>query len=231
MIITNLTTVMSQKKWWRGAILCIAFACSSLSAQAMTLNELQQTLSTTKIVRGDFSQSRTMAMFNQPLVSNGTFIIAENSGLWWHQTAPMAVSLVLTQDKLSQQFDNQPAQIITAAQNPMVFYFSHIFLALFNGDTAALNQQFSLKLTTLPPETGTTDTHTHTATKKQWQLVLTPKQAPLNKVFTTITLQGGKFINQLTLAEIRGDKTVITFSHQRTTPSTLTTEEKRVFQF
>lgn len=39
MIITNLTTVMSQKKWWRGAILCIAFACSSLSAQAMTLNE------------------------------------------------------------------------------------------------------------------------------------------------------------------------------------------------
>ena len=44
MIITNLTTVMSQKKWWRGAILCIAFACSSLSAQAMTLNELQQTL-------------------------------------------------------------------------------------------------------------------------------------------------------------------------------------------
>lgn len=226
MIITNLTTVISQKKWWRGAILCIAFACSSLSAQAMTLSELQHTLSATTVVRGDFSQSRTMAMFNQPLVSQGKFVIAANNGLWWHQTAPMAVSLVLTQDKLSQQFDDQPPQIITAAQNPMVFYFSHIFLALFNGDTSALNQQFTLKLTTLA-----SDTDTHTATKKQWQLVLTPKQAPLNKVFTTITLQGGKFINQLTLAEIRGDKTVITFSHQRTIPSTLTTEEKRVFQF
>ena len=222
MIITNLTTVMSQKKWWRGAILCIAFACSSLSAQAMTLNELQQTLSTTKIVRGDFSQSRTMAMFNQPLISNGTFIIAANHGLWWHQTAPMTVSLVLTQDKLSQQFDDQPPQVMTADKNPMVFYFSHIFLALFNGDTSALDQQFNLAMTTLTP---TTDQ------KNKWQLVLTPKQDPLNKVFSTITLQGEKFINQLTLAEIRGDKTVITFSHQRTTPSTLTTEEQRVFQF
>ncbi|WP_408901385.1 outer membrane lipoprotein carrier protein LolA [Photobacterium piscicola] len=222
MMSTNLLIFTRLKKHTQGTILCLLLALTSLSAQAMTLSDLQQTLSTTKIVRGDFNQSRTMAMFNQPLISNGTFIIAANHGLWWHQTAPMAVSLVLTQDKLSQQFDDQPPQVMTADKNPMVFYFSHIFLALFNGDTSALDQQFNLAMTTLTP---TTDQ------KNKWQLVLTPKQVPLNKVFSTITLQGGKFINQLTLAEIRGDKTVITFSHQRTTPSTLTTEEQRVFQF
>ncbi|OBU21902.1 outer membrane lipoprotein carrier protein LolA [Photobacterium aquimaris] len=215
-------------KWWRNSLLWAVLASISLSAQAMTLTELQQTLSAPKVVRGDFSQSRTMAMFNQPLVSNGKFVIAANQGLWWHQTTPMTVSLVLTQNKLSQQFDNQPPQIISAAQNPMVFYFSHIFLALFNGDTSALDQQFNLKLTTLAVDNNNADAHNST---NQWQLVLIPKQAPLNKVFTRITLAGNKFINKLTLAEVRGDKTVITFSHQRTTPASLTTEEHRVFKF
>lgn len=228
MIINNSTASRTTLKWWRNTLLCAALVFTSLSTQAMTLGELQHTLSATKVVRGYFSQIRTMAMFNQPLVSNGKFMIAANHGLWWHQTAPMTVSLVLTKNKLSQQFDNQPPQIISAAQNPMVFYFSHIFLALFNGDTSALDQQFTLKLTTLAPDSNSTDANNR---NNQWQLVLTPKQAPLNKVFTSITLQGSKFINHLTLAEIRGDKTVITFSHQRTTPSTLTTEEQRVFQF
>ncbi|PSU19966.1 outer membrane lipoprotein carrier protein LolA [Photobacterium kishitanii] len=228
MINNNSTALMTAIKWCRNSLLCTVFAITSLSTQAMTLGELQHTLSATKVVRGDFSQSRTMAMFNQPLLSNGEFLIAANNGLWWHQTAPMAVSLVLTNNKLSQQFDNQPPQIISAAQNPMVFYFSHIFLALFNGDTSALDQQFTLKLTTLVPDNNSSDASN---SDNQWQLVLIPKQAPLNKVFTSITLQGGKFINHLTLAEIRGDKTVITFSHQRTTPATLTTEEQRVFKF
>lgn len=194
---------------------------TSLSSHAITLEQLQKNLSSELLVRGDFEQQREMAMFEQPLISSGQFLLSAKKGLWWHQTTPMPVSLVLTQDKLSQQFDNQPAQILTASDNPMVFYFSHVFLSMFKGDTSQLTEQFELSLKTLK------DSKTH----NQWQLVLTPKTAPLNKVFSKILIEGSQFINKLELAEIRGDKTLITFSQQKTTPTALTSEEKRVFQF
>lgn len=196
-------------------------ALTSISAHATTLEQLQTNLSSELLVRGEFKQQREMAMFDQPLISSGQFLLSAKKGLWWHQITPMPVSLVLTQDKLSQQFNNQPAQILTASDNPMVFYFSHVFLSMFKGDTSQLTEQFKLSFKALK------DSKTH----NQWQLVLTPKTAPLDKVFSKISIEGSQFINKLELDEIRGDKTLITFSQQTTTPTTLTSEEKRVFQF
>ncbi|WP_305408785.1 LolA family protein [Photobacterium leiognathi] len=209
------------KRALKATLAASALALTSLSAHAITLEQLQKNLSSAPLVRGDFTQKREMAMFDQPLLSSGQFLLSAKNGLWWHQTQPMPVSLVLTQDKLSQQFDNQPAQVLSASDNPMVFYFSHVFLSLFKGDTSQLTEQFDLSLKEIKDST----------TNNQWQLVLTPKAAPLDKVFSKIEIEGGKFINELELDEIRGDKTIITFSQQKTTPTTLTSEEQRVFQF
>ena len=213
------------KQWGRslGASLCFSLTVMiSVSAQAISLPELQQQLSNQPIVRGDFEQTRKMEMFNQPLTSQGQFLLAEKQGLLWQQTTPFPVSLILTKDKLSQQFADQPAQVVSASENPMVFYFSHVFLSLFKGDTSQLTDQFDMVLTD----------NTKTTTKEsQWQLVLTPKSAPLNAVFKTITINGQDYINHLTLTEIRGDITDITFSNQRTVPAELTSEEQRAFQF
>ncbi|WP_318507068.1 LolA family protein [Photobacterium leiognathi] len=209
------------KRALKATLAASVLSLTSLSAHAITLEQLQKNLSSTPLVRGDFTQKREMAMFDQPLLSSGQFLLSAKNGLWWHQTQPMPVSLVLTQDKLSQQFDNQPAQVLSASDNPMVFYFSHVFLSLFKGDTSQLTEQFDLSLKEIKDST----------TNNQWQLVLTPKAAPLDKVFSKIEIEGGKFINELELDEIRGDKTIITFSQQKTTPATLTSEEQRVFQF
>nr|WP_245905410.1 outer membrane lipoprotein carrier protein LolA [Photobacterium lipolyticum] len=195
---------------------------TSVSAQAISLPGLQQQLSNQPIVRGDFEQSRKMEMFNQPLTSQGKFLLAEKQGLLWQQTTPFPVSLILTKDKLSQQFADQPAQVVSASENPMVFYFSHVFLSLFKGDTSQLTDQFDMVLT---------DNTKTTAKESQWQLVLTPKSAPLNAILKTITINGQDYINHLTLTEIRGDITDITFSNQRTVPAELTSEEQRAFQF
>ncbi|MGR5456436.1 outer-membrane lipoprotein carrier protein LolA, partial [Vibrio alfacsensis] len=119
--------------------------------------------------------------------------------LLWRQDVPFTVQLVLTKDKLRQTFADQPAQVITAKDNPMAFYFSHIFLAVFHGDTDQLKQQFDM---------------TFKADNGQWTLALTPKAAPLNTVFNTITLGGKSDLERLTLQEIRGDKTDILFSNQ-----------------
>ncbi|MGL5407614.1 MAG: outer membrane lipoprotein carrier protein LolA, partial [Shewanella sp.] len=65
----------------------------------------------------------------------------------------------------------------------------------------------------------------------EWQLVLTPQQAPLNTAFKAITLSGKTHIDQLMLEEWRGDKTQIEFTQQTSWPKELTDAEKAQFDF
>lgn len=195
--------------------LCFLLLCSPL-LQAKSLQEVQTLLAAQSLVRGDFEQRRTMEMFSQPLTSSGNFVIHKKSGLLWQQTSPFPVNIILTDDKLSQQFANQPAQIMTEKENPMAFYFSHIFLSLFDGNAQQLNQQFT---------TAFSDS------ADVWALTLTPNQAPLNVVFSDITISGTLYIDQIELTEIRGDKTTILFSNQSQQPIDLTADESVFFRF
>ncbi len=188
----------------------------SVSTQAVALADVQQKLTAHSLLRGLFTQTKTMQMFNQPLVSHGNFLLEQNQGLLWQQVEPFPVSLVLVKEKLSQQFGEQAAEVIVAKDNPMVFYFSHLFLSLFKGDMDELTDQFDIKLS----EKGT-----------NWLLLLTPKSAPLNKVFANISIEGSEFIDFLVLTELSGDISEIKFEQQQTTPNTLSEDEQRAFQF
>ncbi len=192
------------------------FSASPVIAQVTDLASLQTQLQQFDIVRGDFTQSRKIEMFEQPLTSNGHFLLEKSHGLLWNQEAPFPVNLVLTEDKLRQTFAEQPPQVITAHENPMAFYFSKIFLSVFHGDTQQLQSQFELQLKT---------------SQQQWQLILVPKQAPLNAVFKSITLKGNDDIDYLALEEVRGDKTEIEFSNQTHQPEMLTDAEQAQFLF
>ncbi|TKF22701.1 outer membrane lipoprotein carrier protein LolA [Vibrio genomosp. F6] len=189
-----------------------------------SLEALKVQLSSHDIVRGDFSQERSMEMFSEPLSSQGRFILDKNSGLLWHQTSPFPVDLVLTNNKLSQSFANQKAQVITPKENPMAFYFSHIFLSVFHGNTEQLMGQFELSFT--PQEQAK-----NTISMTQWSLILIPKNPPLSSVFKSIVLRGRQDIESIALEEVRGDKTEIQFSNQTHQPEFLTDAEQAQFQF
>ncbi len=198
-------------------LLLIVALLPAISWAAVTdLATLQQQLSQYPLVRGEFSQLRKIAMFKQPLQSSGQFTLHQEKGLLWQQQNPFAVDLVLTENKLRQSVEGQPAQVITAEQNQMAFYFSRIFLAVFRGDTAQLEQSFTLDLST---------------GQSQWHLTLTPKTAPLNQVFRTIQLSGEEEVDSLTLEELRGDITELSFSHQTHQPEQLSDAEQALFNF
>lgn len=184
-------------------------------SQAKSLQEIQRLLASQSVVRGNFEQLRTMEMFSQPLASSGHFILHKKSGLLWQQTSPFSVNLILTNEKLSQQIGNQPAQIMTENENPMAFYFSHIFLSLFDGNTERLNQQFTSEFS---------------EGQNTWTIELSPHQAPLNNVFSRITISGEQYVDQIELTEVRGDKTTIIFSQQTEQPENLTADERARFQ-
>ncbi len=210
------------KLMWKalhGIVLC-ALLLFTQTSQAATSNndklaQLQQQLANHQVVRGDFTQTRHMQMFDAPLTSQGQFLLSSQYGLWWQQTTPFPTSLVLTKNTLSQQVGSEPAQVLNVSDNPMVFYFSHVFLSLFQGDTETLQQQFDLKLSSSP--------------SSQWELSLTPKSAPLNKVFSQINIEANDYINRIELVEIRGDRTEINFINQTHLPSDLSTTEQAIF--
>lgn len=202
-----------MKKWLMLALMALSPLCQ---ASVTDLESLQKQLAQHAIVRGDFTQLRHIEMFAEPLSSQGSFTLSKQMGLLWHQTTPFPVNLVLTEDKLRQTFAGQEPQVITAKDNPMAFYFSHVFLAVFHGDTDALKEQFEIAFDT---------------SSEEWTIELTPKQAPLNAVFKTITLVGNEDIDGLTLQEVRGDKTEILFSNQTHQPESLSDAEEAQFSF
>lgn len=53
-----------------------------------SISELQTVLSENSIVRGEFTQTRNMEMFAQPLTSQGTFLLDKSNGLLWTQATP-----------------------------------------------------------------------------------------------------------------------------------------------
>lgn len=208
------------------SMIASSFAGANESAVTVgSISELQTVLSANSIVRGEFTQTRNMEMFAQPLTSQGTFLLDKSSGLLWTQATPFPVSLVLTDNKLSQRFADQPAKIITDKENPMAFYFSHIFLSVFHGDTQTLQEQFSLSF-----EPANEPSSGRSAEDTLWTLTLTPKSSPMNAVFEAITLQGHNDIERIELKEIRGDSTVIEFSLLSHQPEVLSDAEAQQFQ-
>lgn len=195
------------------ALLTVSLMISSPLTWAFALSDLQNTLEKSAVISGDFEQTKDIAMLSKPLVSNGNFVLSDKEGLLWLQTTPFPVALILSDQTLRQKMPGQPEQVIYAKDNPMAFYFSDLFLALFHGDADVLTQQFSYELDGSP---------------EAWTLVLTPTDAPLTKVFSRITLSGSHNIDALTMEELRGDKTTVTFSDIRHA-SALTDEERRAF--
>lgn len=179
-----------------------------------SLSKIQQQLTQQAVLRGKFVQTKHLNLFSNPLVSMGNFTLAKDLGLIWDQTEPFPVQLILTQNKLIQSFPNAPAEVMTAQQNPMAFYFSSIFLSLFQGDSQSLEKEFDLTFTSGNP---------------QWQLALIPKNEPLNKIFAKIEVYGNLYIDRISLIEVRKDRTDIEFVQQTHIPNTVT--EKEYAQF
>lgn len=189
----------------------------SAATQAVTLEALQQRFASQPVVRADFTQLRQIKGMPQPLKSSGELLIAQDKGLWWHQAKPFPLTLVLDDKRMVQVMNGQAPQIVTAETNPQMFQFNHLLRALFQADRKVLEQNFTLDFQDLG--------------QQKWQLILTPKTSPLDKLFNTITLQGADYLDAIQLNDRQGDTTDITLSNQRLTPARLTDEEQQRFVF
>ena len=193
-----------------GLVLLLAWP---LQAAPLTRDQVQQLLTLSPARQAHFEQEKQVAGLSQPLKASGELLLVRDLGLWWQQQKPFALTLTLTltPQRMVQQVAGQPATVI---DSPQLLEFSQMLLALFGSDEATLSRYFSIDFQS--SEAG-------------WQLVMVPTQAPLDKVFASLTLSGQGQLDQLLIADKQGDSTRIRFSAWQARSLPLTPEEQARF--
>ena len=146
-------------------------------------------------VSGRFVQDKTLQGLDIPLHSEGNFALTDDT-LLWQVTTPIASELQISRDAIVQLEDGREVFRLSAAEQPLSRVVSDIFLAVFQGDWALLQQHFDLQVS------GSAD---------DWQLQLTPLNEVIGRVAGHIDVEGGAQLKTLQLAEPGGDHTRIEF--------------------
>lgn len=183
------------------------------SSWAYTLEQVQAQLQSTPNLTALFTQERQLKSFAQPLRSQGRLLLSQEQGLLWLQEQPFVLRLQLTSDAMIQTGPDGQVQRIAAKDNPQFFELSSVLSALLRADFAAAGKLFDF---------------TFEDKGDSWQLSLTPKASPLDKIFRSIELTGREFVEQVYLQDTQGDSTAITFSAQQALPE-LTEADRALF--
>lgn len=183
-----------------------ATALFSLTAFAITPDEIAANMQKSQVISGKFTQNRYLHGMDKPMQTQGKFALAQNQGLLWQVEQPLTVKLRLTKNGV-EQWNNQKNQWIKSKQAGQSAQFE-LFTALLGGNISVLNQHFTPKADGSP---------------QNWTLTLEPKSAMMKQIFTQISVQGGNTVSQVILQEKQGDKVKIQFINNAT-PATLSKE-------
>lgn len=160
-------------------------------ANAFDLQQLSEQLAKPDVIHGQFIQEKHLRALPQPLISKGSFVLAQNHGLLWLLKTPLQQDYRITANGIARRDSNGwqllPNKSAGAEQN-------RLFLAVLQGDSSGLQRDFELALS---------------GTAQQWQLTLTPRSVLLKQVFKQINIDGGALVQTIELLETQGDSTLL----------------------
>lgn len=204
--------------FWATALLLLMpmLAIAGKQADAVVLQQLQQRIAQTQMLRGTFQQEKQVQGFKNPLRSTGKFLIARSHGVVWTTQKPFPSELAITRDRILNRAADGSQQVeADARQQPGLRQVNALMFALMSGDVKALSNYFDPQPTLLAGNS--------------WRLVLRPKANAMRKLFTQITLEGDRYVRQVNIEEHSGDRTTLQFSELSETPAQLSAEEMRRF--
>jgi hypothetical protein len=154
-----------------------------------------------EVLRGRFTQERTIKGFDRPLLSAGDFVLAPGLGLIWRTERPFAIVTVITAAGLVQDVDGIETTRLTASRLPFLARLYDLLGGALSGDWHALGSQFDM---------------TQHGDANHWDLLLVPRRGadPLTMPFRSITLKGGQFVDEVSIARLDDDADRLVFSDQ-----------------
>ena len=178
-----------------GAVLIV---CLGLTICGLSAAEAQSS----QILRGEYTQQRTLKGLAKPFHSAGRFVLAGDRGLIWQALSPFAATTILTDAGITQKMANTPPLKISAAQAPFLQNFRHVLRASLSGQFDLLSGQFHVDKTV--GDDGI------------WRAVLTPGDAaalPITRL--EITGRSGD-VQSILLVRANGDRDLIQLAkHER----------------
>ena len=168
-----------------------------------------QRLQENKLLRSGFIQERRLKILTKSLISEGQLNYFSGKGIIWEIEAPIKSKVIISQNKITEiNLNGNPVS------RPSLGGIYTVLDALFNGNKGIINKNFTIN---------------YTGSVKNWHIELTPKFAPLNKIFKTIEMHGDTQIKRITLNDNNHDSTVITLVSMQADPQVITPAEKAYF--
>ncbi len=169
-------------------IAVLFLTCLTTLSAAQGLAGPSQTLEAGQVLRGRFVQERHLKGFNAPLRTEGRFVLVPGRGLIWQAETPFAVTTVITAAGLVQAVGGAETMRLPSARLPFLARLYDMLSGVLGGDWRAVETDF---------------TTTRSGGAEAWRMELTPRQAPdqIAMPFRSITVKGGRFLDEVILAK------------------------------
>jgi len=196
-----------------GALAVTAAFCATADAAA-PVAQIQAALAKPAIMCGRFDQTKQLTGIKKPLLSNGRFCVAAGKGVLWQTLQPFPNTLRITRNAIVQMQNGRVAMRLDAQQEPVVKMINNVLFSLLAGDLSQLDKLFELD---------------GTIKNGNWHVALKAREPGLAKAIGDIQLDGGAYVNKVTMQEASGDHTDIVFSGIQTGDKAMTPEEGAMF--
>jgi hypothetical protein len=176
--------------------------------------EIQSMLAKPKVLCGHFEQSKQLMGLKKPMVSNGRFCVVADRGVLWRTLQPFPNTVRLTRDEIVHLQGNRVAMRLDAKQEPAVRMINSMLFALLAGDLGQIEKLFEI------------DGYIH---DDLWKVTLKAREPALGKAISSIVLDGGAYVKNITISEASGDRSSIVFSEIQTGEAAMTVDEAALF--
>ena len=195
---------------------CLILTASSASwlPASETLEKIQSMLARPSVLCGRFDQNKRLTGLKKPLISRGRFCVVADKGVLWRTLHPVASTLRITRDEITQLEGDRVINRRDAESEPTVRVINSLMFALLGGDFAKLETLFEV-------DGGIRD--------KNWSLQLKAREPGLSKAIGGIALDGDAHVKSITILEASGDRTTIVFSDIQTEDRAMSADEAALF--
>ncbi|MDR2631955.1 MAG: outer membrane lipoprotein carrier protein LolA [Spirochaetaceae bacterium] len=152
--------------------------------------EINQILSAHPLVKGNFTQKKTLNRLKRSLESGGTFIIDAERGMVWETRRPFPSIMAVGRDYLIQWSPGGRKTKLDARGNETFLRLAETISAVFSGNTEKLLDSFD---------------NYFIEADGSWTVGLVPGEKNLRSFARRIILRGDSVIRQITLYEQNGD--------------------------
>jgi len=168
-----------------------------------------------QVLRGQFVQERHLQGLENPLRSEGRFLLAPGHGLIWQTEKPFAITTVITAAGLAQEVNGNQTLRLEASKLPFLNQLYDMLSGALTGDWAKLEAGFTV---------------TRSGDEQHWMVALKPRKADdPGMPFKAIDVTGSQLIDEILLTRPNGDFDKLSFHDQAISDQPLTAAEMAAF--